>query len=27
LLPQLPEPIFIQRIFDNLAQLGSINAS
>ncbi len=27
LLPQLPEPIFIQQIFNNLAQLGSINVS
>lgn len=27
LLPQMPEPILIQRIFSNLAQLGSINTS
>jgi len=27
LLPQLPEPIFIKRIFANIAQIGSINAS
>jgi len=27
LLPQLPEPIFINRIFANIAQIGSINAS
>ena len=27
LLPQLPEPIFIQRIFTHIAQLGSINTS
>ena len=27
LLPQLPEPIFIQRIFTRIAQLGSINTS
>ena len=25
LLPQLPEPIFIDRIFANIAQIGSIN--
>ena len=27
LLPHLPEPIFIDRIFANIAQIGSINAS
>jgi putative transposase len=27
LLPQLPEPIFIDQIFANIAQIGSINAS
>ena len=27
LLPQLPEPIFIQRIFSHIAQLGSIHPS
>ena len=27
LLPQLPEPIFIQQIFANIAQIGCINAS
>jgi len=27
LLPQPPEPIFIDRIFANIAQIGSINAS
>lgn len=27
LLPQLPEPIFIDHIFANIAQIGSINAS
>jgi len=27
LLPQLPEPIFIDQIFANIAQLGSINTS
>ena len=27
LLPQLPEPIFIDRIFANIAQIGSINTS
>ena len=27
ILPQLPEPIFINRIFANIAQIGSINAS
>jgi putative transposase len=27
LLPQLPEPIFIERIFANIAQIGSINTS
>jgi len=27
LLPQIPEPIFIQRIFTRIAQLGSINTS
>ena len=27
LLPQMPEPILIQQIFSNLAQLGSINTS
>jgi len=26
LLPQIPEPIFIDRIFANIAQIGSINA-
>ncbi len=27
LLPQMPEPIFIDQIFANIAQIGSINAS
>ena len=27
LLPQLPEPIFIDRIFAKIAHIGSINAS
>jgi hypothetical protein len=27
LLPQMPEPIFIDRIFANIAQIGSINSS
>jgi putative transposase len=27
LLPQLPEPIFIDRIFASIAQIGSINTS
>ncbi|NJN99587.1 MAG: hypothetical protein HC875_38535 [Anaerolineales bacterium] len=27
LLPQMPEPIFIDQIFAQIAQIGSINAS
>ena len=27
LLPQLPEPIFIDQIFANIAQIGSINTA
>ncbi len=27
LLPQLPEPIFIEQIFANIAQIGTINAT